>query len=316
MDFVAIDFETANEKRNSPCSLGLTVVMRDQVVLEKYWLICPPELRFAPMNIWVHGIRAADVAHAATFDQLWPEILPYLEGELVVAHNASFDMSVLRATLDTYDIAYPKLTYCCTMQLAKQFYPHLENSKLSTVCHYIGHQFNHHHASSDATACAKILLTIAQEIEATDLTTFAETLGLRIGQLTPSHYTPPKLHYVSQGEKQRPAITPQLPQATLPIDCLKGHVIAFTGPLSTMTRPQAVHLITGLGATYSSSVTRKTTLVVTGARHIADLSPEQMSTKMRRALELIDRGQPIAFLHEEDFLAQLNKLHDHQGGSS
>ena len=46
MDFVAIDFETANEKRNSACSIGLTVVKNNKIVEEKYFLIKPCEMRF------------------------------------------------------------------------------------------------------------------------------------------------------------------------------------------------------------------------------------------------------------------------------
>lgn len=80
MNFVAIDFETANEKRNSPCSLGLAVIKDNKVVKEKYWLIRPYEFRFQPMNIMIHGIRPSDVESEPEFDALWPEISQYLEG--------------------------------------------------------------------------------------------------------------------------------------------------------------------------------------------------------------------------------------------
>ena len=50
MNFIAIDFETANEKRASACSLGMTIVKNGQVVDELYYLIKPKELRFSPMN--------------------------------------------------------------------------------------------------------------------------------------------------------------------------------------------------------------------------------------------------------------------------
>ena len=39
MNFVAFDFETANAKRNSACSLALTVVQNNQIVDELYSLI-------------------------------------------------------------------------------------------------------------------------------------------------------------------------------------------------------------------------------------------------------------------------------------
>lgn len=55
MNFIAIDFETANEKRDSACSIGLTVVKNNQIIEQKYYLIKPNELRFAPINISIHG---------------------------------------------------------------------------------------------------------------------------------------------------------------------------------------------------------------------------------------------------------------------
>jgi DNA polymerase III subunit epsilon len=96
MDFVAIDFETANEKRSSACAIGLTTVREGQIVDSFSRLIRPPELRFSFWNSKVHGLTENDVKDSPTFDELWPELLPLLENQIVVAHNASFDISVLR----------------------------------------------------------------------------------------------------------------------------------------------------------------------------------------------------------------------------
>ncbi|MGL5694720.1 MAG: 3'-5' exonuclease, partial [Peptostreptococcaceae bacterium] len=115
MDFVAIDFETANAQRASACSLGITVVKNNKVVEEKYWLIKPYPFKFDPRNIFIHGIREEDVINEKEFDEIWCEIKPYLENNLVIAHNSSFDFSVLRKTLDLYEIEYPNLDYACTL---------------------------------------------------------------------------------------------------------------------------------------------------------------------------------------------------------
>ncbi len=83
MDFVAIDFETANEKRNSVCELGVAIVEDDKIVESKSWLIRPPELRFNPFNTYIHGISEKDVVNQPEFDALWDEIKNYLGGNLV-----------------------------------------------------------------------------------------------------------------------------------------------------------------------------------------------------------------------------------------
>ncbi|WP_311408713.1 exonuclease domain-containing protein, partial [Liquorilactobacillus uvarum] len=99
MDFVALDFETANFKRNSACSIALTVVRNDHIVDEFYSLI-NPQVPFNQRNIQIHGIRPEDVSNAPTFLELWPHLSPlFAPNKLIVAHNATFDCSVLKNTL-------------------------------------------------------------------------------------------------------------------------------------------------------------------------------------------------------------------------
>ena len=81
MNFVAFDFETANPKRNSACSIALSVVRNGQIVDEFYSLI-NPQADFAPTNIRVHGIKLADVINAPTFSELWPHIETFTRSAL------------------------------------------------------------------------------------------------------------------------------------------------------------------------------------------------------------------------------------------
>lgn len=301
MKFVAIDFETANEKRNSPCSLGLTIVQDGKIIDEKYWLIRPHEMRFTPMNIMIHGIRPGDVEDAPEFDALWPEILPYLEGNLVVAHNASFDFSVLRSTLSLYDLPFPELNYCCTMVMSRHFFCYLPNAKLNTVANHLGFKFNHHHASADATACAYVFLEIAKELGTTDIDILSDKVGFKIGQLYDGGYTSAGSLGIGTVSKRKETI-PEAPVTYSNTNFFKDKLVAFTGPLQSMARHEAIAIIEKLGGDYTPSVTLKTNLVITNVPNPLTLSEDQMSTKLRRAATLISRGQQIDFLTEEAFL--------------
>ena len=77
MNFVAIDFETANEKRNSPCSIGIVVVKDGEIVEKIHQLIKPKEMRFTPLNIGIHGIRPTMVENELEFDEVWEKIKGY-----------------------------------------------------------------------------------------------------------------------------------------------------------------------------------------------------------------------------------------------
>ena len=107
MNFVAIDFETANAKRYSACSVALTVVRENKIVDEFYSLIKPPT-DFFWRNVQIHGIHEEDVANAPSFTDIWDHIDSFFgENKLVIAHNAPFDNSVIKSSLDYYGIERP-----------------------------------------------------------------------------------------------------------------------------------------------------------------------------------------------------------------
>ncbi|MDZ5035218.1 BRCT domain-containing protein, partial [Clostridium perfringens] len=84
-------------------------------------------------------------------------------------------------------------------------------------------------------------------------------------------------------------------------DALKNEVVVFTGGLNSMSRDEAIRLVRRLGGTTGSSVTKKTTILVTNMKDIKDLRREEMSTKLRKATDLKEKGQNIKFMNEEEF---------------
>lgn len=190
MKFTAIDFETANEKRLSACALGIVCIEDGKVTEQCYYLIQPPELYFNPYNVAIHGIRKADVIDKPNFSQLWPSIKHYFENNIVIAHNASFDMSVLRAILDYYEIPYPNLSYGCTWLISKKQWPDRLSHKLNDVAAMLDINFEHHHALEDASACARIAIEILDKNNTCTIDELSSTLELSMGSLYPGGYAP------------------------------------------------------------------------------------------------------------------------------
>jgi|UniRef100_A0A7C5EQ59 DNA polymerase-3 subunit epsilon len=154
--FVAIDFETADYQPDSACALGLARVKGGVLQDCHYYLIKPPRTRFCFTHI--HRLTWQDVADQPTFGELWPRIAPLLEGaEFLAAHNAGFDRRVLRSCCETYGFLPPPLPFRCTMELARQVW-RIYPTRLPDVCRHLGIALNHHHAVSDAEACARIVL--------------------------------------------------------------------------------------------------------------------------------------------------------------
>lgn len=156
MNFLAFDFETANNSRDSACSIGLVRVDDGKIVRKSIHLIRPPTDEFLFTHI--HGLRWEDVREAPTFGELWPTIREYFEGiDFVAAHNVGFDRRVLLNCCELYGIQPPELNYLCTVQLSRQTWQ-VFPTKLPDVCRFLGIELRHHEALSDAEACAHIVL--------------------------------------------------------------------------------------------------------------------------------------------------------------
>ena len=159
MNFTAIDFETATGYRNSACAIGLVRVESGKIVDTYCSLIRPPGNEYWSRNVDVHGISSQDTAGVPTFMELFPDFKHFIEGRILVAHNASFDKSVLAKTMAHYDLNYQMLNvpqWECTLKIyrAKGFAP----CKLSDCCNRLNIELNHHEALSDAVACAHLYI--------------------------------------------------------------------------------------------------------------------------------------------------------------
>ena len=155
--FIIFDVETPNYRCNRMSAIGITV-LEDGVVTNEFSSLINPETDFDAFNIRLTGIDEELVRDAPTFPELWPQIEPLMSSGLLVAHNAVFDLGVLKKCLDYYEIDWkPYARYLCTVQMGRRILPGMSH-KLNTLCDYYGIALNHHQAESDSHACAEILL--------------------------------------------------------------------------------------------------------------------------------------------------------------
>ncbi len=161
LNFVAIDFETANYQSDSACAVGLVKVADGEIANTAVHLIRPPTREF--VFTYIHGLRWSDVAKADDFGELWPKLAPFLDGAaFLAAHNASFDRGVLHACCASYGITAPSLPFRCTVQISRRAW-NIYPTKLPNVCERLGIALDHHEALSDAMACAQIVLAASRK---------------------------------------------------------------------------------------------------------------------------------------------------------
>ena len=162
MQYVAFDVETPRRLNDRICSIGISTLNEDGTIQTKKFLV-NPECDFDDYNISLTGICPSDVENYPCFSAVWEEIEGLFVNSILVAHNATFDLSVLQKTLSFYSLSSPIVRYLCTFKIAKNELQVVENYKLPTLCAYYGIPLSNHDAGSDSEACAKLLIHFIEQ---------------------------------------------------------------------------------------------------------------------------------------------------------
>ena len=139
LDYIAIDFETANQYRNSACSVGLVRFIDGKEVDSCYSLIHPAKMYFIPeWTETIHHISYNDVRNKPYFPEIWDTmVMPFVNktpGVPLVAHNGNmFDMPVIQSCCEYFGMDVPKLEYFDSLVVAKKTWPELESHRLTEL---------------------------------------------------------------------------------------------------------------------------------------------------------------------------------------
>lgn len=310
MKFAAIDFETATSSRNSACALGAVFFEVDEV--ERVWrfgdvfyeLIRPPGNVFDFWNVDIHGITPEMTENAETFDSVWRRFENLLDGHTLVAHNASFDMSVVRNSADFHSYEPAPFNYLCTYRLAKAAFPTLFSYRLDVLSEHFGLDLEeHHHAGWDALASAQLAVKICEAAEVFDPISASGKFGFRLGRVEADWYTP---FSGSAGNQSRSSEHFRFRDLVPSGEVDESHPVfglsfAFTGTLASMSRKDAAQLVTDCGGFAHSSPGNKTDFLVVGVTDFTKVR-DGMSGKMKKALDLADSGSGIEIIDEAAFL--------------
>ncbi len=159
--YIAFDVETPNRFNTRISAIGISVI-EDGRIVDSFFSYVNPEQYFDSFNVQLTGIDEETVANAPTFPELWEMIQPIMDSGMLVAHNAQFDMSVLKNCLRDYGIVWkPKAKAICTVLIGRSILPNISH-RLNNMCDYYGICLDHHQADSDSRACAEILLRYIQ----------------------------------------------------------------------------------------------------------------------------------------------------------
>lgn len=281
MEFVALDFETANADMSSICQIGIANFKKG-LPQEEWKTYIDPEDFFDEMNISIHGINESTVKGAPTLPDVANRIYNYIDGRIAVCHT-HFDRVAIQQACLKYNLRMPTCTWLDSARVTRRTWEQLawNGYGLANVCAILGYQFTHHDALEDAKAAAHVVLA-AMEKTGIDLHGWLSRVEKPID---PSSYN------ISREGK--------------PEGFFYGEVLVFTGALD-IPRREAADMAAKIGCTVADGVTKNTTILVVGDQDVKKLAGHEKSSKHRKAELLIQKGQALRIIRESDFRELLN----------
>ena len=298
--YVALDVETANSFRGSICSIGLVKFQNGKVVDSFYSLINPEE-DFDYRNINIHGITQKDILNSPIFPEIRQRIIDFIGTNIVVSHFAQFDIGALKDAYLKYNLDFDDVKFVCSYRLAKLALPGLINYKLKTLTKELNIKLEHHNALSDAKASGLILGYLLSANSYSDIDEF----------LYNYHYNKTGLHgqygfnrQLKGDYKSNLIYQPTDEEKALmnPEHYFYGLYFCFTGKLERMTRKEANTIVALTGGIPEKSVTKNTNILVVGEQDWRVVGESGLSSKMKKAQSLLENGQNIEIMTEDDFI--------------
>ena len=315
MDFVAIDFETANEDRGSACEIGLVRFSGGQIVDRFQSLIYQDH--FNPFNVSLHGITKKHVAKAPYFDAVWAEAETFIGDSPLLAHNAGFDIGVLYRSLELGDIRNT-YNYFCSMVLSRRMLD-ISYFGLPGVTEHLGIEYPmNHRADSDAEAAGKVAVALMADKSVESLRELAELLRVSPGTLNSQGFSGSRYKSDVGGSgltvAEKKKIFEAVPESERYEDPdFAGKRIVFTGRMMSMTQDAAELAVMKAGGLPIGSVSKKTNMLVFGYQEPGVLKGKPLSKKRLVAKELRASGVDIETVDELQFMQMLNAREGYTG---
>lgn len=169
MKFIAFDLETTGFIPGVDRIIEIGAVrFNNENVEAVYSTLVDPQMAIPPGASEVNGITNDMVEGKPKIEDLLDSFAEFCDDNIIVAHNAGFDVPFLAAEIEKHETAAPRGDVLDTLALAKKIYPGLPNYKLGTLVQHLGiPTTNFHRAEEDASYCGKLFYKMMYKMTGT-----------------------------------------------------------------------------------------------------------------------------------------------------
>lgn len=322
-DFTTCLFRLANMSKSSIMCIEIAQVKSKKITHKQYWLI-NPECEFDLSNqAQREFLTKKDIDGYPTFTEVWDEIKPYFENQIIITQNTSHVLNMLFYTLDKHQLHYPNFIFYDSKNIIGKTLLADSSEESEMIRFYKKNNITHTPTSIDAPydpmmfaekiglnykyGLGNFAVIIAESMikvfNNTGIQSFNELeciLQCQHGFTKGNDYCSYKPHANTSTQKiNYKDVQKQATENDKITKCAyTGKKILFTGKMNNLTRDEIVHLAAEFGIIPQENVTKSLNIVVVGEN--------PGPSKIDKIAKINIDGDCIAIMNESDFLRSIN----------
>ncbi|MDR0571650.1 MAG: hypothetical protein LBG48_02230 [Rickettsiales bacterium] len=249
-------------------------------------------------------LTAEDVKDCPTFPQLWPEIKPYIENQILVTQNTGHVIRMLTATLERYGLPLPNFTFFDSKDIAKKVFGNFISYNPLLFGNEIGIHYTYG-LGHFAKFVSEMMLKIFTEIGASTFEEIEQKYEIIAGKTYNGKYNPYHSHIPYRTNLKTTFEEIEIRYDADDTHPLYGKCIVFTGTLP-MNREDAAKIVAQYGAIPQVSVTKSTDILVIGDFDARKYAEGNKSGKVLKAEKILKNGGSIEIINRAEFLELIN----------
>lgn len=281
IDYTVIDLETTSKYINSAEIIEMSAVkVRNGEIVDEFSKFIKPSKEVPEAITNITGITNEMLEGASSVEKVLPEYLNFIGDDIIVGHNIdAYDSNIIYDLCDALKLPPFHNDMIDTYQYAKYCDIDVPNHKLTTISQFFGIKYDAHRALNDCIANHKCY------------------------ELLKEKYT--GVYKPSSGESKEKEISCSVSSEYAD---LTDKTVVLTGDFKIGERSAVTKFLELHGAIVKNAVSGKTNYVIVGGYGSSDWAHGNYGTKVKKALELQQKGKDVKIIKEEDFFKCLTTV--------